>query len=446
MIFKLPIKYLALAFFFIAHIVGAQNIDFSGHTGLDGAFASEQLPFWLTANTNGLRDGLTNGDVYAFAKAEYPTSTLSKLEIGIGAMYRDGVNDRLQRAELYASYTNKWFVATVGSQQPKEKYKGLSTTNGNILWSGNTRAIPGVVIEAPASIKLSETFAIDYGLGNYFLNDDRYVDNAMVHYKRLGLHIKVSERHIFKGTLQHYAQWGGTNPVLGEQPTGFSDFIKIFLAQNANDNAAEGDQQNALGNHLGSYNFEYEHTGEKGTLGAYHQHLFEDGSGTAFKNFPDGVWGVTYAPNKGVLRRLLYEFVHTTDQSSSSTPSVSAGDNYFSNKVYRSGWTYEGRTIGIPFILLNPETGQGISNNRIKAHHLGAFFELDAFTATIKGSYVQDFGSPGNPLPEGIDKMFTYVAGSYRSTIGIFTMAAGADFNNRTKNTFGVMSGYKFAF
>ncbi|RMB63825.1 hypothetical protein EAX61_00075 [Dokdonia sinensis] len=430
----------------VAITASAQEVEFSGNAGFDGAYASEQLPFWFTANTNGLRDGLTNGDVYAFAKAEYPTSSSSHLEIGVGAMYRDGVTDRLQRAELYASFTNKWLVATLGSQQQKERYDGLSTTNGNILWSGNARAIPGIVVEAPEPIKLSKTIAVDYGLGNYFLNDDRYVGNTMVHYKRLGLHIAVNEKSTFKGTLQHYAQWGGTSPIAGKLPAGFSDFIKIFLAQNADADAPEGDQQNALGNHLGSYNFEYEYKGVSGALEAYHQHLFEDGSGTAFKNFPDGVWGLTYAPKVGVLTRILYEFVHTTDQSSADQPSVSAGDNYFSNKVYRSGWTYDGRTIGIPFILLNPETGLGISNNRIKAHHLGGSFTFDTITVNLKGSYVQDFGAPGNPIPEGINKVFTYAKGLYTTNFGVFSVAAGADFNNSTENTFGFMGGYKFVF
>ena len=251
-------------------------------------------------------------------------------------MYRDGFVDRFQRNELFVRYTNKWLKATAGSKNPDIAFDGLSTSNGNILWSGNNRAIPGVTLEAPNHLHIWKNLSLDYGLGHYLLNDDRFVDNTQVHYKRLGIHFEIHSKHKVAATLQHYAQYGGTHPILGKLPSGFSDYIKVVLAQSAGDNAEFNEQVNALGNHLGSYDFEYTYTGEKGIFKGYHLHLFEDGSGTAFKNFPDGIWGLTYAPKDKNLQRILYEYVHTIDQSAGE--GRSAGDNYFSNKGYRSGW------------------------------------------------------------------------------------------------------------
>ena len=50
-------------------------------------------------------------------------------------------------------------------------------------------------------------------------------------------------------------------------------------------------------------------------------------------------------------------------------------DNYFMNSTYRSGWTYHGRTMGLPLILANAPGADGvvtgIANNRLRAYHIG---------------------------------------------------------------------------
>ena len=88
--------------------------------------------------------------------------------------------------------------------------------------------------------------------------------------------------------------------------------------------------------------------------------------------------------------------------------------------------TYEGTTIGLPFILLNPETGLGISNNRIKAHHLGALFTFNKLDITLKLSAVNDAGSPSNPLTTAIDYLYTFGAGVYHTNYGDFFASSGS--------------------
>jgi hypothetical protein len=50
-------------------------------------------------------------------------------------------------------------------------------------------------------------------------------------------------------------------------------------------------------------------------------------------------------------------------------------DNYFSNGEYASGWTYYGRTIGLPLIIPNAPGADGITghmaSSRVRGHHLG---------------------------------------------------------------------------
>lgn len=422
----------------------SQQLEYSGSIQLQGMYASENLPFWMYTNTNTRANALTNASGYAFAKAQYELNETSQIEVGVGVMYRDGFVDRFQRNELFARYSNTWLQATMGAKNPTQAYDGLSTSNGNILWSGNNRAIPGITLESPKPINLGRYLTLDYGLGHYSLNDDRYVEDTRVHYKKVGIGVKLNAKNRIKGTVLHYAQWGGKHPLLGQLPDGLSDFVKVVFAQSAGDNAEFNEQVNALGNHIGSFDFEYEYSSEIGTFNAYHLHLFEDGSGTAFKNFPDGIWGITYAPKDKKLKRILYEYVHTTDQSSGE--GRSAGDNYFSNKGYRSGWTYEGNTIGLPFILLNPETGLGISNNLIKAHHFGTLFNFNKLDLLFKVSVVDDAGSPGNPLTSSIKKLYTYAKGAYATDYGNITLLLGADTSSITDSTVGVGLGYQYSF
>ena len=62
-------------------------------------------------------------------------------------------------------------------------------------------------------------------------------------------------------------------------------------------------------------------------------------------------------------------FYYTKNQSK-NTPTTDGIDNYFNNNLYRSGWTYENRVLGVPFITLDPERFR-ISNNKILVHHFG---------------------------------------------------------------------------
>lgn len=429
---------------FISATVLAQDWDFSGTARVQGLYSNQELPWWMYTNSSNTKNANTNGLGYAFAKAQTEYDNGVRLEAGVGLMYRDGFTDRLQRSELYLRFTNRWLRATLGSANPEIAFDGLSSTNGNVLWSGNNRAIPGLLLESPRAIPLWSIFSFQYALGHYLLNDERFVTDTQVHYKQVAITAQFNTRSKLTGSLHHYAQWGGTHPELGALPSGFGDFVKVVFAQSAGDNAEFNEQLNALGNHLGAINALYEYEGKTAVFKAYHQHLFEDASGLGFVNFPDGVWGLSYAPKASWIKRLLYEYVTTVDQSQGA--GRSAGDNYFSNRGYRSGWTYEGTTIGLPFIRLNPETGLGISNNLIKAHHLGGLFGWKSFELSAKLSFVEDAGSPSNQLETPIDYIYSYLGLVYHSDYGDLRLDLGADTNSLASDAFGIGLGYQYQF
>ena len=315
---------------------------------------ADNLPFWFYSNTHGRIDAETNVAGLLQGRVSYNLSSKSYFELGAGIVASNGNKNSVRRDELYLSFVNSWLKATVGSKTPFEKHQGLSVVADNFLMSGNARALPGLIVEASNPLKLSKTFEIDWGIAHYELNDNRFVNDTKVHYKRLALILNIDSRNSFTGGIEHYAQWGGTSPEFGELPSSFNDYLNVVIAGRSSQDTVIGEELNSLGNHLGIYNFEYNFTPVSGRFSFYHQHPFEDGSGTAFKNFPDGIWGFYFGPNTidfdSFVTGFLLEYVQTTNQSGSDLLG-SARDNYFSNSVYASGWTYHNNTIGLPFII-----------------------------------------------------------------------------------------------
>ena len=420
-------------------------IDNISLTAMGFGATGDNLPFWMYRNTNGRIDAETNVAGLLQGSISYYFSDKSYFEFGASAIASDGNKEALRRDELYLSYVNPWLKVTLGSKTPFEEYQGLSVVAKDFLLSGNARALPGLIVEAPEPFMLSKTFGIDWGIAHYELNDERYVDNTKVHYKRLALVVNLDSKNQFVGGIEHYAQWAGTSPVFGKLPSSFSDFLQVFIAGKSEDDTAIGEALNSLGNHLGIYNFEYNFTPSSGRFSFYHQHPFEDGSGTAFKNFPDGIWGFYFGPNTvdfdSFITGFLLEYVQTTDQSGIGRP-----DSYFSNSVYRSGWTYHNNTIGLPFIipLGNPSF---IAYNRTRAINVGFAARNGNLSFKSKTSFTQNLGSYAIPIEPEEFAIYNYLNTTYSiEKYGNLSLLLGFDYSDQNKDTFGAGLTYRYSY
>ncbi|MFT4668879.1 MAG: hypothetical protein ACI840_002443 [Ulvibacter sp.] len=420
-------------------------IDHLSLTTMGFGATGDNLPFWMYRNTNGRIDAETNVAGLLRGSISYYLSDRSYFELGAGAIASNGNKNSLRRDELYISYVNPWLKVTLGSKTPFQEYQGLSVVAKDFLLSGNARALPGLIVEAPEPFMLSNTFGIDWGIAHYELNEERYVDNPKVHYKRLGLVVNLDRKNQLVGGIEHYAQWGGTSPVFGKLPSSFSDFLQVFIAGKSEGDTAIGETLNSLGNHLGIYNFEYNFTPSSGRFSFYHQHPFEDGSGTAFKNFPDGIWGFYFGPNTAdfdsFITGFLLEYVQTTDQSGSGRP-----DNYFSNSIYRSGWTYHNNTIGLPFIIPfgNPSF---IAYNRTRAINVGFAARNGNLSFKSKTSFTQNTGSFAIPIEPEEFAIYNYLNTTYSiEKYGNLSLLLGFDYSDQNKDTFGAGLTYTYSY
>ena len=425
----------------------AQDPVWDAHVSTTGMYASNEVnPFWFTANKNGQFGEQTTFSLLGEIKGAYYVTEKSSFSAGAALYYRNEVADEFQRRDLYLQFKNTWLKATLGAKKDTVRAQGLSSTNKDFLRSGNNRPLAGLLLEAPVAIKVSNTFSVDWAIAHYQLNDERYVDNVRLHYKRLSLITKLNSKNKITAKMTHYAQWGGNSPDYGELPGDFSAFYNVFFAKlGASDIPTEA--ANALGNHLGSYFLDYQRETSTGILSMYHEHPFEDGSGSGWSNIPDGVWGVHFQSNeKSLVSGFLYEYVHTKNQSYKK---AAGADNYFNNGVYRSGWSYENRIIGMPFFIYDPSNLSSddypFISNRTQLHHLGFTGWWNKLQWTVKTSYVLNTGTYVAPFASTKKQWYNYLSVQY-STLkyGKITGMLGLDIEKQSASQFGAGFTYQY--
>lgn len=357
---------------FLAVSLNAQ--EFSTQAEVDAVVlgsTGESLPFWFHSNKRGRIDPLTNFSTWANASGIYSLSENSFLRAGLGVLYHDGYNDEIELDQSFLEFQNSWLQIIAGRKQEPELYNDLSATNENILWSLNARPLPGVSIETTRPIIFWKDAGVGFEaeLGEYWLGNERYVKGARLHHKSFHFVINPSPQFHLRFGLQHFVQWAGTSPEYGELSGGFNDYLRIFTGQGGGNEI--GEQANALGNHLGSYEIYFTTLVNGHKLQFIYNHLFEDGSGRGFGNTPDGRYGIFFRNKREnkLFNSFIYELYYTRNQSRTSF-TTDGSDNYFQNQIYASDYTYEGFIIGVPFILYDREF-EGIVNNEILVHHFG---------------------------------------------------------------------------
>ena len=367
-----------------------KDVNYTIHSST-GLSSDTTLPFWLVANQHGAVPNSDYGLLNTAIFKDYDTpDALFDFSYKASATGFIAQENKLLLNELYLGVRFKNIVLDLGAKNDAVLWNNLSSSNGNIIKSINARAMPGVNIKTNKFITLpfaKSWLEVKGNFAHYFMNDTRFVDNTNLHHKSLYLKTTLSPTFEVIAGLDHYAQWGGSSPQYGAQPSSLSDYIKVVFGAEGGDNALETDQNNALGNHLGAYLLQLNYNKENIGLNFYYSHPFEDTSGREMSNWQDGLYGVfvDFKKNKSMLNSILLEFTYTKNMSNIPRSDVGP-DNYFNNGIYKSGWTYHGNTIGSPYFTPKPIDDSGITSgviegdNRFAAINIGAngFFEIFA--------------------------------------------------------------------
>ena len=228
-------------------------------------------------------------------------------------------------------------------------YLNDTLSSGSLLISKNAQPMPKVGILSSFKFKKNQNFNFDFGITHgIFATNKIYETAPMLHEKFIYLNYSKNQNNFSIGFV-HEAMWGGSTKEYGKFPNSFKDFLKIFIA--ADGPFFEGQSHaNALGNHLGIWDFSYKRRIMNNELKLYYQHFFEDTSGLRFDNKSDGLWGIELT-NLIKNTNILFEYLNTTNQYI-DPPYIN--ERYYYHYEYQEGWTYKDYSIGNPFFNDNP--------------------------------------------------------------------------------------------
>ncbi len=240
-------------------------------------------------------------------------------------------------------------------------YLNDSLSSGSMLISNNAEALRKAGFSGKIQLNKLRRVSFEYGISHGIFNKtDIYIEAPYLHEKFLYTNINLAKSKIIIG-LVHEAMWAGHVKGFGKQPSTFEDYFRIFRASHGSDNALLTDQINALGNHLGIWDFAIiSKINHDFKIKWYHQHIFEDDSGFRFKNGFDGLWGLEISKKN---LNILLEYIDTTNQSIKFNKAQHP-DKYYFHEVYQHGWSLNGYALGNPFIEFK-------ENIPIKVLHLG---------------------------------------------------------------------------
>lgn len=403
--------------------------DFLGGTG-------DYLPFWARTGRDGIVPYSSSALAIGGADVEYKAENGLYFQAGTNLVGNLTLRNPIQKTHvggivdrLYVSGGWKMLHLDVGMKPRAKELGNLSITGGNLIMTGNARNMPGINAWTDwIYFERLHLFGIKGNFAHYQLNDTRYTSGAMVHAKSLAVKLGWRDMVELEAGLDHWAQWGGTSQTQGPQPSSFRDFLRVIVAGRGGSDASKSDQLNALGNHLGREYVRINYNASSYRFSFQYDMPYEDGSNLIqTQTFPDGVWSLRFALNRNdaLVTEAIYEYIQTTWQSGNThdRPAteeemtkdygrevywqdpdnhyygrivVGGLDNYFNNSSYNSGWTYHGRTIGLPLLLpAAPDKDgytRGIVNNRVRGHHLGVKGNFGPLPYAFKATYTSNWG------------------------------------------------------
>ncbi|MGA0560271.1 capsule assembly Wzi family protein [Larkinella sp. VNQ87] len=419
------------------------------------ASTASQTPFWLRTNQYGmvptaspfasLRGSLTADYVYDKSKPAHLIQGKRRLigwGYGLDVVGNVGRKSAVLVPELYAKGHLWGLELLVGRRREVVGLADSTLGTGPLVWSGNALPLPKIQLSLPDYTPISFTKGVLSFRGLYahgWFDNRSAVTHSYLHQKALYGRIgKTSWPVRFYGGFNHQVQWAGRSEVItnenqiknGRFPSGFDNYLNAVFgtslaAQGDNIDTTEfskADRGNRVGNHLGSVDIGLEVKAKQFSLLLYRQSIFEDGSLFYLTNIADGLNGIRFQNRRPAthglhVQTVVAEFLYTLSQGGAAfteNEKFRGNDNYFNHTQYIDGWSYQGQTLGTPFIsparlsrtdLPRPQTATFPSfsnNNRVKVFHVGLAGSLhERYIFQVKTSLSQNLGTYALPFPSG---------------------------------------------
>ena len=375
--------------------------------------------------------------------------------------------------QLYSELNWKSLRLNIGAKEDYISLLNPYLSSGDLCSSNNARPLPEIKGSIPEFIVVPYTkgnmsikghFALGYYLDGEWQEEAArppqevtsnnlrrydYTKNILSHHKsiyfRFG-NIETKNKLQFTLGFAHHAQWGGElykyryvqetgqwEYTVQNQPQGIDDLFRVMIAKEGSESSSGADAAYVAGSSIGAYLFKFDYRLKNNDiLSLYKQHFFEDGSGLAFENYRDGLYGFEYkTKKKSALSGAVFEYIYTKYQGGpihlQMLPEYDPGfpnradgnDSYYNNCDYVQGNSYFGRTKGTP-LFLSPEYNKdgniNFKNSRIISFHLGLEgylhstlrYRLLATTGQGWGLYYHPFTSVKKGVASGLDFIYSF--------------------------------------
>ncbi len=402
-----------------------------------------EIPFWMRANQYGI---VPRGEQILSLRSAWrrdyrpaPKTAadslwqrVHKLDWGWGveAVANTGTVSQLIIPEAYVKVKRAMVELYAGRRREVFGLGGGSPlSSGSYIWSGNALPMIKLQVAIPDYWPTNSTISVKGTFSQGWFNNG-FVTGSQLHQKSIYVRLgKPASRFKFYGGFNHQVQWAGRTVRLpapfihGDQfPSSLRDYWWVVRGASLNEQTdldstkySDFDRGNRIGNHLGTVDLGVELSLKKISLLLYRQNIYEDGSLYYLTNIADGLNGLrirntkTKPTRRFRLNEVTLEYLNTFSQGGSNfvegNELLRGRDNYFNHGQYRDGWSYNGRTIGTPFIAPQADLRSDLpqytyfNNNRIHVYHVGVSGQvIDGLTFSLKASYSQNAGSYQEPF------------------------------------------------
>ncbi|WP_439555175.1 capsule assembly Wzi family protein [Dyadobacter sp.] len=409
--------------------------------------------------------GLANAGFYRVYNPSNPR--LLQWSAGAELIAVAGKKPDLFFSDLFLGGSAGPFELSIGQ---RKEYMGLSDsllTMGGIAMSPNFRPYPKIELRTrrfvsilPFNDILSFRFSYSdgiFGPADVHFGNVRRIEESYLHQK--SFYIKLGGKRHWLNLLagfNHQAMWGGEDKIFtGGLKSGEAYSYVVFGKPWAD---------SRVGNHFGTIDVAAGWKGNKWNLFLYRQSIYEDGSLRNLSNLADGLNGLRFKRNPSEIAEsgfhintILLEFLYTKNQGGEVfdfTTGTFGRDNYFNHYVYSQGWSYEGRSLGSPFIPSQSMVRNELRNNaasftpdnRIMAYHAGISASINKVTFNFKGSHSLNYGTYITPFSKTIQQtpllldISSPIFGSNNNRLSIML---AADFGALFPNSAAVLLGWR---
>lgn len=254
----------------VSTVVWAQDRTVDYSASLSGFVSTkDNLPFWAVSNRYGLMPDGRGGLLEVGVFSDFTDKHKINFAYGVsGAGFLSDFDNNILLDQLYISGRWRNLRLDLGMIHRDTEYEGISSTNGDMIWSNNSRTLPGYNLRSDyiAIPWTNKVLSFKFNWADYMMIDDRYVEDTRLHNKSVFLKIKPARRWEIIVGLEHWVQWGGTSPTLGKQPSSFKDYLRIVCGKEGGEGASTSDVINALGNHLGREHLRINYLADNYTL------------------------------------------------------------------------------------------------------------------------------------------------------------------------------------